>query len=78
MADLQSKQSQLKDLNKLIKDRKEYLAQIEKDILTATENGAYAMRDLQTEIVGLQDEKARLMRKNFELAQQIREKNLTL
>lgn len=69
--------STLKELETKIKDRRAYLAQTERDILTATENGAYAIRDLQIEVDTILAEKARLLKQNLTIQQNIREHKIT-
>lgn len=74
----EKKQQTLRQLDQTIRERREYLATIERDIEVATQTGAFALTEVQSEINVLNNEKARLLRQNLELAQSIRERKAKL
>lgn len=59
-----------------IQDRRAYLKQIEQEIEDVTLAGNDRMRDIQDDIEQLEQEKARLLKFNMSLEQQIRENKL--
>lgn len=78
MAEREKKLQRLADIKAEISERYSYLTQINRDIEAATIAGGDAIRDLQSEIRVLEDEKARLMSYNFGLEQRIRENKATI
>lgn len=69
-----TKQQKLSNLDEVIKERKEYLATIERDIEAVTTAGNNSLFNIRGEMETLQREKAALLKKNYELDQIIREK----
>ena len=68
------KQKKLNQLDIQIIDRKDYLAQIERDIELATTEGNNQLLLIRGELDGLDREKARLMKLLYSLEQDIRDK----
>ncbi len=68
--------SKLKQLKELIKDRKEYLDTIERDILEVTTAGNNQLLMIHGELQVLENEKADLLKQNYALEQYIRENQL--
>lgn len=69
---MQNQKSQSKTPDEL-ENRKAYLIQIERDIEAVTLAGADRLRVIQGEIDAAEKEKARLMKLNIGLEQQVRE-----
>jgi uncharacterized protein YoxC len=65
----------LKTLNEEIRERSDYLRQINADIEAVTEAGNNQLLLIRAEIEGLEREKAGLLKRNLQLDQQIREKS---
>ncbi len=66
----------LKQLKELIKERKEYLDTIERDILEVTTAGNNQLLMIHGELQVLENEKADLLKQNYALEQYIRENQL--
>ena len=73
-----AKQQKLSDLNETIGERKAYLAQIEQDIEAVSTAGNNQLFIIRGEMAELENEKASLLRQNFEIEQAIREKRRIL
>lgn len=69
-----TKQQKLSSLDEEIKERKEYLATIERDIEAVTTAGNNALFNMRGDMENLEREKAALLKKNYQLDQVIREK----
>lgn len=72
MAVLQ-RQQLLKEVNETIRERKEYLATLERNIEVATIAASDRIRELQGDVGELEDEKSRLLRLALGLEQRIRD-----
>jgi uncharacterized protein YoxC len=68
-------EQKLKTLNEEIRERSDYLRQINADIEAVTEAGNNQLLLIRAEIEGLEREKAGLLKRNLQLDQQIREKS---
>lgn len=68
-----TKQQKLSELDELIKQRKQYLEEIEGQITAVTEAGNNALFSIHGEINEAENEKAKLLRQNYDIEQKIRE-----
>lgn len=68
----QTKQKKLKNYNDLVKERKKYLATIERDIEAVTEAGNNKLFELNGEIHSIELRRAELLRINYQIEQKIR------
>lgn len=73
-----TKQQRLDSLDEQIKQRKAYLEQIEGQIAAVTEAGNNSLFAIHGEITEAENEKARLLRQNYDIEQRIRERKRLL
>jgi len=72
----QTKQEKLKNFNDLIKERKEYLETIERNIEAVTEAGSNRLFELNGEIEAIESKRAELLKVNYQLEQTIRQNKI--